>query len=451
MIKTEINNFNEAEAYLNDMPRFTSKHSIRETRQFLEKLGSPDLSMKIIHAAGTNGKGSTCAYLDSILREAGIHTGLFTSPHLVDICERFRIDGKQISHDEFYDAFMDIYDRLDWDAAAKDSAVFYHPTYFEFLFFMAMQIFKNAGVEWCILETGLGGLLDATNSIKTKEAAVITRIDLDHTEYLGNTKAEIAVQKAGIIAKGKPVVYGDYVPEASEAIIKEAKKYESGKLYPVGKQNIKVLLISPQYIDFSLSDGYYKDVSLCLDTIAVYQPENAALAVKAIEAAGLTERISPETLQRGINKCRWAGRMEEVLPDVFVDGAHNPDGIRAFLDTVKRDGCGDRKKRRLLFGVVSDKDHLEMVKEIADSKLFDKIVIAPLKTGRSLDTEKLLNEFNDYPNMDITVRTSVSKAFDRMLEEKAALKESKDDFRIYIAGSLYLAGEIKGKIENDKL
>ena len=449
MIKSVIKNFEEAEQYLNDMPRFTSKHTIVQTRDFLEKLGNPDLSMKIIHVAGTNGKGSACAYLDSVLREAGIKTALFTSPHLVDICERFRIDGENISHEEFYNAFMDIYNRLDWDNS--DSEDFYHPTYFEYLFFMAMQIFKNAGAEWCVLETGLGGLLDATNSIKTKEAAVITRIDLDHTEYLGNTKAEIAVQKAGIIAKGKPVVYGDYVPEASEAIIKEAKLSGSGKLYPVGKQNIKVLLISPENIDFSLLDGYYKDVLLCLDTIAVYQPENAALAVKAIEAAGLTERISPEILQRGIRKCRWAGRMEEVLPDVFVDGAHNPDGIRAFLDTVKRDGCDEKKKRRLLFGVVSDKDHLEMVREIADSKLFDKIVIAPLKTGRSLDTEKLLNEFKDYPDMDITVRAGSGEAFDQMIEEKKALKESGEDFRIYIAGSLYLAGEIKGKIENDKL
>ena len=443
-----ITNFAEAEQYLNDVPRFTSKHTIEETRKFLQKMGNPDECMKIIHVAGTNGKGSTCAYLDSVMREAGIRVGLFTSPHLVDICERFRVDGKNISHEEFYEAFMEIYDLIEWERENEED--FYHPTYFEYLFFMGMLVFKKAGVEWCILETGLGGLLDATNSVKTKEAAVITRIDLDHTEYLGNTKAEIAVQKAGIIAEGKPVVYGDFVPEASEAIKREAGRSESGKLYPVGKQNIKVLLISSENIDFSLLDGYYKGVSLCLDTIAVYQPENAALAVKAIEAAGLTERISPGILQRGINKCRWAGRMEEILPDVFVDGAHNPDGIRAFLETVKRDGCGDKKKRRLLFGVVSDKDHSKMVMEIADSGLFEKIVIAPLKTGRSLDTVKLLSEFNDHPDIDITAAESAGEAFDKMLCEKAQIKDA-EDFRIYIAGSLYLAGEIKGKIENDKL
>ena len=450
MKKTNIRNFSEAEQYLNDMPRFTSKHTIKETREFLEKLGNPDLSMKIIHVAGTNGKGSTCAYLDSVLREAGISTGLFTSPHLVDISERFRINGKQISHDEFYDAFRDIFNRLEWEN--PDPEDFYHPTYFEFLFFMAMLIFKKAGIEWCILETGLGGLLDATNSVKTKEAAVITRIDLDHTEYLGNTKAEIAVQKAGIIAKGKPVVYGDYVPEASEAILREANRIQSGKLYPVGEQNIKVLLISPENIDFSLADGYYKNVSICLDTNAVYQLENAALAVKAVEAAGLTERITPDTLKRGMNKCRWAGRMEEVLPDVFVDGAHNPDGIRAFIETVKRDGCDGVKPRKLLFGVVSDKDHTGMVREIAESGLFSEIVITRLKTGRGADPAILTNDFKDEAGVKISVSGSADEAFEKMLGDKRAARETHEgDFRVYVAGSLYLVGEIKGKIKNDKL
>ena len=446
----KIYDFEEAVEYLYDIPRFTSKHTIKETREFLEKLGNPDLSMKIIHVAGTNGKGSTCAYLDSVLREAGIRTGLFTSPHLVDVCERIKVDGADISHDEFLEAFNDIYRRLDWDNS--ESPDFYHPTFFEFLFFMAMQIFKKAGVEWCILETGLGGLLDATNSVKTKEAAVITRIDLDHTEYLGNTKAKIAVQKAGIIAEGKPVVYGDYVPEASEAILREAKRIQSGELYPVGEQNIKVLLISPENIDFSLVDGYYKNVSICLDTNAVYQLENAALAVKAVEAAGLTERITPDTLKKGMNKCRWAGRMEEVLPDVFVDGAHNPDGIRAFLETVKRDGCEGVKPRKLLFGVVSDKDHTKMVAEIARSGLFSEIVITRLKTGRGLDPAMLTDDFKDESGVKISVSGSADEAFEKMLADKRAARGMHDgDFRIYIAGSLYLVGEIKGKIKNDKL
>ncbi len=452
MIFKEIKSFEEAEQYLYDMPRFTSKHTIKETRKFLEEMGSPDLSMKIIHVAGTNGKGSTCAYLDSVLREAGIHTGLFTSPHLVDVCERIKVDGKDISHEEFFEAFMEIYDRIDFDTLKKGGDA-YHPTFFEYLFFMAMYVFKKAGVEWCILETGLGGLLDATNSIKTKEAAVITRIDLDHTEYLGNTKAEIAVQKAGIIAPGKPVVYSDYVPEASEAILKEAKRLKSGDCYAAGPSQIKVLTNLPEKVDFSLLDGYYKYVSLCLDTIAKYQAENALLAVKAIEAAHLTERITPSILRDGLYKCHWAGRMEEVLPDVFVDGAHNPDGIRAFLDTAKQQaGAG---KAWLIFGVVGDKDHLSMIREIADSGLFEKIVITSLHSARGADPKKIAREFEEQLRKDeeniLSVSADPEDALDMMLKERKKTAADGPAPRIYIAGSLYLVGEIKDICENNRI
>lgn len=440
----EIKSFEEAEQYLYDMPRFTSKHSITETREFLKKLGNPDLSMKIIHVAGTNGKGSTCAYLNSVMLEAGIHTGLFTSPHLVDVCERIKIDGKDISHEEFYDSFMQIYRMIDFETLEKGGDA-YHPTFFEYLFFMAMIIFKKAGIEWCILETGLGGLLDATNSVVTKEVAVITRIDLDHTEYLGDTKALIAVQKAGIITKGKPVVFSDYVPEASEAIRKEAKEKGSSEIIAIGEPEVKVWLNLPENIAFSLVDGYYKNVSLCLDTIALYQVENASLAVKTIEAAGLTERISAEVLQRGIEKCHWAGRMEEVLPDVFVDGAHNPDGIRAFLSTAKSDGVEkEGKTRRLVFGVVGDKDYSSMIREISESGLFESIVITPLHTGRSADPETLRKVFEKCVTVPFEVVKNPKEALDKMLREQSSLKaEGKDGFRLYIAGSLYLVGEIK--------
>ncbi len=442
MDRKNIETFEEAEQYLYEMPRFTNKHTIKETREFLKKLGNPDLDMKIIHVAGTNGKGSVCAYLDSVLREAGIKTGLFTSPHLVDICERIRISGRDISHERFYEAFMDIYNRLDWDNCSSDD--FYHPTFFEYIFFMAMQIFREEKVEWCILETGLGGLLDATNSIVTKEAAVITRIDLDHTEYLGTTRGEIAVQKAGIIAKGKPVVYGDHVPEASASIREEAKKRGAGKLYPVGPQSIKVLQKISEKVDFSPVDGYYKDVCLCLDTIARYQTENASLAVRAIEAVQLTERITPEILSAGLFKCHWAGRMEEVLPDVFVDGAHNPDGIRAFLNTVSKDGSA--KARRLIFGVVSDKDHTEMIREMAESGLFEKITVTPLATSRSADVQSILSEFGSVNGFK---KDMIELATDSESALKKVLSEQDGSFRIYIAGSLYLVGEIKGIIERN--
>ena len=448
MVKKSIKNFKEAEGYLYDIPRFTSKHGIEETKVFLEKLGSPDLSMKIIHVAGTNGKGSVCAYLDSVLRKAGLKVGLFTSPHLVDICERFRINGENISYGEFYSEFINIYDSLDWEAIEKDKPGAYHPTFFEFLFFMAMELFKKAGVEWCILETGLGGLLDATNSVHTKEAAVITRIDLDHMEYLGNTKAEIAVQKAGIIGSGKPYVYGDFVPEASSAIISEAEKKGAGKAYPAGPANIKVLQNLPERVDFCLVDGYYKNVYLCLDTIASYQAENASLAVKAIEAAGLETVVTPEILKEGLMECHWAGRMEEVLEGVYVDGAHNPDGIRAFLDTVAKDKEGT--KRILVFGVVGDKDYSGMIGEIARSGYFESVLVTPLKTGRSADVGSIAGVFAGCGMKTEVFQDSVKALKEAIKKKKDIEKDAPERFpgvRIYITGSLYLVGEIKEYVE----
>ncbi|MCR4616819.1 MAG: bifunctional folylpolyglutamate synthase/dihydrofolate synthase [Lachnospiraceae bacterium] len=439
MVCKNITCFGEAEQYLYDMPRFTSKHSIKETREFLKEIGNPDLSFKIIHVAGTNGKGSTCAYLDSVLRTAGIKTGLFTSPHLVDICERIKIDGKDISHDEFYSAFMDIYNRIDHEAIAGGENA-YHPTFFEYLFFMAMIIFKNAGIEWCILETGLGGLLDATNSVVTKEVAVITKIGLDHTEYLGDTKALIAVQKAGIIKEGKPVVYLDAEEESSNAIASEAKRIGAGRLIPVNEKNVKLLQKLPEKVAFSLMDGYYKYVSLCLDTIAEYQVQNASLAVKTIEAVGLSERVSEQCLCDGLYKCHWAGRMEEILPDVFVDGAHNPDGIEAFIKTVADDGIS--RKRRLIFGVVSDKDYTEMIRELSDSKLFESITIAPINSYRSADAGSIADGFVKAGALNVRAANSAKQALETMLFEKYS-NSAEDTFRLYIAGSLYLVGEIK--------
>ena len=439
MICKDIKTFEEAGQYLYDTPRFTSKHTIEETRQFLKKLGNPDLSFKIIHVAGTNGKGSTCAYLDSVLGCAGIKTGLFTSPHLVDMCERIKVCGQDISHEEFLEAFNEIYRLIDHEAILRGENA-YHPTFFEFLFFMAMIVFKKAGIEWCILETGLGGALDATNSVVTKEAAVITKIGLDHTEYLGDTKELIAVQKAGIAAKGRPLVYLDFLKTVSEAIKEEALRHGAGELIPVSAANVKVLQNLSEKVAFCLLDGYYKDVSLCLDTIAEYQVQNAALAVKAIEAASLTERISPEILKEGLEKCHWAGRMEEILPDVFVDGAHNPDGIEAFLGTVKDDGISE--KRRLIFGVVSDKDYTDMIREIVISGLFDKIVVTPLASSRSADVSLVIKSFEKAGAKCVESATNSRKALMSQLNEKK-IKAADDPFRLYIAGSLYLVGEIK--------
>lgn len=428
-----IATFEEAEAYLNDTPRFTTKNTMEDTRAFLHRLGDPDRKMKIIHVAGTNGKGSVCAYMRSILETAGYGVAVFTSPHLVDIRERFVVEGAMISKEDFLRAFLRVYDLIDFQV--------YHPSYFEYLFFIAMILFPERNPDFCILETGLGGRLDATNSVSKKELAVITHISLDHVEYLGNTVEKIAGEKAGIMQAGAEAVFWDSGSEAT-AVFEEKATALGISAYSVSNQDYRFLKNNKKSIDFSVSTEYYGYISLTLQTIAAYQMENAALAVRAIEKLDRGRTVTEAHIKQGVKACFWAGRMEEVRPEVYVDGAHNEDGIRAFLESVSLDGVqGDRS---LLFSVVKDKDCDKMVEELVRSGLFSRIAIAHMQTGRALDLDYLKSVFDRYPDCCYSVYDNVTVALQELLHSR------KPDGRVYIAGSLYLAGEIKELFKNDK-
>ncbi len=436
MKKQTIACYEQAVQYLYDVPRFTKKSTMEDTRRHLKALGSPDKGMKIIHIAGTNGKGSVCAYLRSILNEAGFTCGVFTSPHLVECRERFAIDGQIVSEEIFYDAFMKVYESLDWEALEKEEG--YHPTFFEYLFFMGMLIFKDAKPDFCLLETGLGGRLDATNAVENKELAIITRIGMDHMEYLGDTVTKIAGEKAGIIAEGRPVVFLDEVREASDVIRSIATKKEA-PWETVSKSDYSYLNFNNKSIDFSYYSRYYECIRVCLHTIARYQMENASLAIRAAEVLDRGEHIKAEHIVNGIGKAFWAGRMEEVRREFYVDGAHNEDGIRAFLQTVSEDefaGC-----RHLFCSVVKDKEYLSMIKALAGSGLFHKVTVAQLESGRATPVAELEEVWKQFTEMEIQVFSSVEEAVKRVLEEQGE-KE-----RIYAAGSLYLVGEIKGVLK----
>lgn len=427
MKKPEIRTFEEAVAYLNDMPYFTSKNTMEDTKAFLKRLGSLDRQMKIIHVAGTNGKGSVCAYLRSILEEAGCDVCMFTSPHLVDIRERFYIKGHLVEKDDFLRAFLRIYEGLE-DTGG------YHPTFFEYLFFMAMILFAQAEPDYCILETGLGGRLDATNSVECKELSVITRISLDHVKYLGDTIPLIAEEKAGIMQSNVPLVYADVEKAASDIFRRKGEKL-GVFLHPVSEKDYTFLDFNNKSIDFSLHTKYYGYIRLHLNTTARYQMENAALAVRAVEVLDEGRTISKDAIYKGVEKCHWQGRMEEILPEVYVDGAHNEDGIRAFLDTVKADGIIGR--RMLLFSVCSDKACEHMAKQVVRSGLFEKIALAPISNKRSASLEDMAGWFADFPSCKYVLYEDVLTAFKELLGEQMTGE------RIYIAGSLYLVGEIK--------
>lgn len=460
-----ITTFEEAVAYLEDMPRFTVKkdpNDNRDLRWFLKQSGNPEQNLKIIHVAGTNGKGSVCAYMRSILEAAGYRTAMFTSPHLVDMRERFVTSGKMISRENFLQTFLTVYEKLQEvnlpsDISEKETAApEFQLNFYEYLFCMALYCFAKEKPDYCIIETGLGGRLDATNYVDNKVLCVITRISLDHVQYLGDTTAKIAAEKAGILRPGVPVVYWDGDMDATKVICRKASELGAPQI-PVSKKDYTFLGFQKKYIDFSLRSEYYDYISLILHTIAGYQMENAALAVRAMEVLFSDRKVGTgengrqmqpvpgcptvAEIQQGIQNCFWQGRMEEVLPEVYVDGAHNDDGIRAFLDTVKQDSCTDG--RRLLFGVAADKDCRHMIRRIITSGLFDHIAFTHMHTARSVSLEELKVLLADYPEHHFTMYTEADTAF------RQELRDRQPGERLYVAGSLYLVGEIKESLDHD--
>ena len=423
--------FLEAEQYIDGIPKFVKKNTMWDTKAFYRKLLCPCRKTKVIHVAGTNGKGSVCAYLQSVLMEAGYRTGMFTSPHLVDIRERIRVDHELISEEDFVEVFRQVRERCSSG---------YHPSYFEYLYFMAMLYFEKKQPDFIILETGLGGRLDATNSFESPCICIITEIGLDHTEYLGETLEAIAAEKAGIVKKGIPFVYFAKNKTVSDVFEKTAKKAET-RAFSVKPEEICLKNYGEKGIDFSYCSGYYKYSTFHLSGAALYQTENAALCIRALAVLGegkLAE-ISGEELRRGLKKARWEGRMEEVLPDVWVDGAHNADGVEAFLASVRANKSGG--SRILLYSSLAEKACGEMIREIEDAGVFEEIVVTRIDSCRAADASSLAKLFGE---RKVTVIEDVREAFRYCLCRRA------EGRKVYITGSLYLAGQIKALIKAEE-
>lgn len=428
--------YEAAEKYILEIPRFTKKNNMEYTRRFLKHLGNPKGKIKTIHVAGTNGKGSVCAYLCSILREAGFSVGMFTSPHLVTMRERFVINGEMVSEEKFMWAFNQVAEKLRHLPETLQN-VSYHPTFFEYLFFMAMVLFEHYEVGYMILETGLGGRLDATNAIDQKEVCVITSIGYDHTEYLGDTLPEIAAEKAGIFRKNVPAVFLDKNREVTKKLEECAAQIEAVAC-PISFNAIKEINSMNKTIDFSLQSNYYGYIRFNMPTIALYQIENAALAVAAVEHLADREYISKEQLTEGVKKTHWEGRMEEISSSVYLDGAHNTDGIQAFLQSVKQDGCIG--KRKLIFSMVKDKQYQAVIDMIASSGLFDVVGVVALQDVRALPLQIIADYFRQYTELRTLEYDKLEHAIQDMTMSCG------DTDRMYIVGSLYLVGEVKALI-----
>ncbi|MCC8103019.1 MAG: bifunctional folylpolyglutamate synthase/dihydrofolate synthase [Clostridiales bacterium] len=420
-------NYTEAVAYIESTPKFTKKNRPENTRELISRIGRPERKMKVIHVAGTNGKGSVCAFLSSILTEAGHHTGLFTSPHLVEITERFEIDGTPVSHEEFACAFTRVKQAIDEMVADG----FAHPAYFETLFAVGLLIFEEKEVEYLVLETGLGGRLDATNLVERPIACVITSISLDHMEYLGDTVAKIAGEKAGIIKEGVPVVYDGRDPEAAAVIAAQAEKMHA-MAYRYDASMCQILGKTDKSIDFLLDSGYDEKMNVTVPYLAPYQVVNSSLALIALRVIDPGRAISTAQAVAGIARTRWPGRMETVMPGVVLDGAHNADGVKEFIRTIQ----GIPGKLSLLFSAVADKEYERMIQEICEDVRLSSVVVTQVGGSRIVPADELAGVFRKYTSVPVTAKANVREAFETALAQRG-------DGMLFCAGSLYLVGELK--------
>ena len=422
----------EAEEYLNGIPKFTrKKHSIEELRKILDETGLSLDGVRLIHVAGTNGKGSVCAFLSSILREAGEPAAVFTSPHLVSVRERFVFDGKQVGEEEFLAAFCRIQQLL----PMMEERGLGHPSYFEYLFLMFAAMMQKRREYTAVLETGLGGRLDATNCVRRPQVCVITSVSLDHMEYLGTTVEQIAGEKAGIIKPGVPVFYDRSDAQAAAVIESQARRLKS-PAFGVGEEASWQQTL--EHGRLFLREG---EKTLEIPFAAPYQAVNAMLAVRTAGYLG----ISWQAVSEGVRKTVWPGRMEEIAPGVYLDGAHNEGGIRAFARAASQI---PGKRKILLFAAASDKEYPTMLRLLFETLRPDAAVLTRIAGSRGLEVETLRAAAEKEAkeaglSVPMTVRPTAEEAL------LAALQDKGEDDTVFCAGSLYLAGEIEDVIRRN--
>ena len=397
------------------------------------ELGNPHRAVRCVHIAGTNGKGSTAAMLESILRAAGLRTGLYTSPHLERINERIRINGEDISDQSFAAAWTKVRAAIESLMAAGKLAA--HPTYFEFLTTIAFLAFAEARIDLAVYEVGLGGRLDATN-IVNPEVAIITPVDFDHENYLGHSIEEIAGEKAGIIKHGALVVSSSERPEARAVIARRCEELD-GRLIDVDQswQIQRVENSDGRYTAIVTSTHIGRPITIRPALPGRFQIRNALAAATA--GYLLAERgfpVNDQAIERGIATVRWPGRLERLSaqPALYLDGTHNPAGARELLKFWEENLYGHRIL--LVYGAMRDK----AVDEIA-GLLFpraDSVILTEPRQPRAISAP-LLAELTGH----LAVQTSMVRDPGEALE--CALGMAGPDDAIFVTGSLYLVGDLR--------
>ena len=347
-------NYTESLEYIHSINWAFCKPGLERISALCEALGHPERDLKFVHVAGTNGKGSFCSMLESVLRAAGYKTGLYTSPYIKEFGERMRVSGENIPNDTL--AEITSYVRPIADAMED------RPTEFELITAIAFEYFKREGCEIVVLEAGMGGRLDSTNVIRNPLLSVITGIALDHTAFLGDTVEKIAVEKAGIIKDGAPVLLGGGDTRVKKTV--EPIALERGSKF----NTVDYLKLKRHKSDLSGSRfdfGDHKDIRISL--LGLYQPKNAAAVLSAVDILRLGGLEIPEDAVRaGLAAARWPARFEILSsePLIIFDGAHNPEGITAAVESIKH--YFGEKKVYLLSGVLSDKDYRYIAAKVAE-------------------------------------------------------------------------------------
>ena len=394
---------NEKE-YIESIPMWAKKkNSLLEVRKNIEILGIK--LPKVIHVAGTNGKGSVCAYLSNILIKNHMKVGTFISPHLIEVNERILLDMTPISDRELESISKYVREKL----GNSDTS----PTYFEYIFYIATVFFSKTNLDYVILETGMGGRLDVTNVFEDT-LSIITSIGMDHMQFLGNSIKEIAYEKAGIIKHNSTVIFDDSNEEANE-IIREFAKAKAAKIIPLSVFDYE-----------SLKFTYVK-----------YKKKAAALAI--LGAGQLLNTI--DNIDEALTKTVWHGRMEEIEKDIIIDGAHNEPAIIEFTENAMKLAKVNNKKIKLLISVVKDKE-VEKIFDIITSKLeVKKYYLTAMNSYRSNSTDELYNSLNIL--LEKNKRQSKISCYNSSIEAfNEAKKEKADDEILFCVGSLYLMGEI---------
>ncbi|HAS74421.1 MAG TPA: bifunctional folylpolyglutamate synthase/dihydrofolate synthase [Clostridiales bacterium UBA8960] len=424
--------YEEAIAFIHGTYKFGSKLGLENIKTLLEGLGSPQDDLKFIHVAGTNGKGSTSAFLHSILIESGYKTGLYTSPFIETFNERMRVDHELITSHELAELTQMVKEKVELMVEKGHQ----HPTEFEVVTAIAMLYFKKHACDLVVLEVGLGGRLDATNVIKTPLVSVVTPIDFDHTEYLGNTLREIATEKAGIIKEGGITVSYPQAMEAMSVISQKCSEY-ANKLVTADFEALKIKDISFGTLNFEYKKNQYE-----IGLFAPYQAENAALAIEVVNQLKEVYHysVSHDQIKMGLKKAKWIGRMEIVseVPFMIIDGAHNLHGIRGLAKSLE--ALGEDYKIVGIIGILKDKDVEGMLEII--SPYLDAVIVTKPDNPRALSASELSAHFKT-----ATVLGHFESIKDAV--NFAVIRSKKDEVKtLYLAfGSLYMIGEVRQTIK----